>query len=71
MTDQNNRPVDFSKAKTPSSYIEREAHKEGTADAAQKEQEFTYEQQSENTVAHKQNITAHIPGGSTIVDVDK
>ena len=71
MTEQNNQPVDFSEANKPSSYIEREAQKEGTADAAQTEQEFTYEQQAENKIAHEQNITAHIPGGSTIADVDK
>lgn len=72
MTDQKpDRPIDFSEAKQPSSFIEREAQKQSTSDAAQLEQEFTYEQQAENKVAHEQNITAHIPGGSTIADIDK
>ena len=72
MTDQkSDRHVDFSEAKQPSDIMEREAQKNSTSDAAQLEQEFTPEQQAENKIAHEQNITAHIPGGSTIADVDK
>ncbi|HEY9770924.1 MAG TPA: hypothetical protein V6C71_20930 [Coleofasciculaceae cyanobacterium] len=65
------RLIDFTDAKQPSDIMEREAQKENSEDAAQMEQEFTYEQEVENKLAHEQNITAHIPGGSMIADLDK
>ena len=71
MTDQINQNIDFSEAEKPSSFMEREIEKQSATDAAQVEQEFTREQEAENKVSHEQNITAHVPGGSTIADVDK
>ena len=37
----------------------------------QPKQEPTYEQKAENEFAHQQNVSAFIPGGTTIADVDK
>jgi hypothetical protein len=33
-------------------------------------QDLTYEQQAENQLAHEQNITAFVPGGEAIADLD-
>ncbi|MGV2829611.1 hypothetical protein [Myxosarcina sp. GI1(2024)] len=49
----------------------RETEKQNTLDEAQSEKDFTHEQAAENKIAHQQNITAHIPGGSTDADLDK
>ncbi|HEY9769803.1 MAG TPA: hypothetical protein V6C71_15135 [Coleofasciculaceae cyanobacterium] len=72
MTEQKpDRPIDFRDAKQPSDIMKREAQKESSADAAQMEQKFTPEQSAEDKLAHEQNITAHIPGGGMIADLDK
>lgn len=61
---KSNQPIDVSDANKHSEYLEQEAKKETN-------QELTYEQQAENEIAHEQNITAHVPGGSTIADIDR
>ncbi|MGV2827146.1 hypothetical protein [Myxosarcina sp. GI1(2024)] len=72
MTDQKpNQPIDLSEANQPSDFIERETEKPNPSDEVQSEQDFTYEQTAENKIAHQQNVTAHIPGGSTDADLDK
>ena len=77
MTDQKSKQfIDFSEAKKPSSFIEREAEKSSQAESTQSEptqleQELSYEQEAENKLAHKQNTIAHIPGGGVIADLDK
>lgn len=72
MTEQKpERFIDFRDAKQSSDIMKREAQKESSADAAQMEQKFTQLKSAENQLAHEQNITAHIPGGSMIADLDK
>lgn len=73
MTDQQSKQfIDFSEAKKPSSFIEREAEKSSQAEPTQSEQELNYQQEeAANKLAHKQNIIAHIPRGSAIADLDK
>lgn len=65
---KSNQPIDFSDAKQPSSFIEQEAEKTSSSDTVKSEQEYTYERTAENKTAHKQNVTAHIPGGGIIAD---
>ena len=70
MTEQKAKQfVDFSEANKSSDLIEQEASNEGKKDVAQIESEFTHKQEAENKLAYEQNITAHIPGDSTIADV--
>ncbi|HEY9768094.1 MAG TPA: hypothetical protein V6C71_06235 [Coleofasciculaceae cyanobacterium] len=77
MTDQQSQQfINFSEAKKLSSFIEREADKSSQAEPTQSERELNYEQEEAahklaHKLAHKQNIIAHIPGGSAIADLDK
>ncbi len=72
MTDQKSKQfIDFSEAKKPSNFIEREAEKSSHAEQTKSKQELSHEQEAANKLAHEQNVTAHIPGGSAIADLDK
>jgi hypothetical protein len=65
--DQN---TNFSEANQFDNLKMSRVEKQSTSESAKIEQKFTREQKAENELAHEQNITAHIPGGSTIADVD-
>lgn len=67
---KSHQPIDLSNARQPSEYLEREAQK-NASDAVESQRELIDESKPENELAHKQNVTAHIPGGSTIADVNK
>lgn len=70
MTDRKpNQNINFSEANQFDNLKMSRAEK-SPLDVAQIEQKFTREQKAENELAHEQNISAHIPGGSTIADVD-
>jgi hypothetical protein len=64
------QPIDLSQAKQPSSFIEREAEKLNQSDEGRSPVDLTDETEAEK-IAHQQNITAHIPGGSMITEIDK
>lgn len=68
---KSHQPIDLSNARKPSEYLEREAQKQNESDTVESQRELIDESKPENELAHEQNITAHIPGGSTIADVDK
>ena len=58
-----NQPTEGNKVINPDDFLDREAE--------QPKQEPTYEQRAENELAHEQNVSAFIPGGTTIADADK
>ncbi|BAU62715.1 hypothetical protein STA3757_00660 [Stanieria sp. NIES-3757] len=66
---QKNQPIDLSESKKPSHFLEQEAEKQPESEV-ESNQDFTYEQQSENQLAHEQSITAFVPGGGAIADLD-
>ncbi len=57
-----NQPTEGDKLINPDDFLDRDE---------QSQPEPTYEQKAENELAHEQNISAFVPGGTTIADVDK
>ena len=60
-----NQSIEEGKVMNPDDFLDREKTTE------QPESELTHEQRAENELAHEQNVSAFIPGGTTIADVDK
>ncbi len=65
-----NQTVDLSEAKQPSFFVEREA-KKTESKTVKSEQNFTHEREVKKKLAHKQNATAFIPGGSINEELEK
>ena len=61
-----NQSIEEGKVMNPDDFLNQE-----TETTEQSETEPTYEQRAENELAHEQNISAFVPGGTTIADVDK